>query len=39
MENLTVENVEIGAEELGSPEGKRRNVSKITIVLKKIEKM
>ena len=34
MENLTVENIEIGTEELGS-EGRIRNVSTITIVLKK----
>jgi DNA-binding protein len=34
MQNLTVENVEIGTEELES-EGRMRNVSTITIVLKK----
>ena len=34
MENLIVENVEIGTEELES-EGRMRNVSTITIVLKK----
>ncbi len=34
MENLTVENIEIGTEELES-EGRIRNVSTITIVLKK----
>jgi len=34
MENLVVENVEIGTEELES-EGRMRNVSTITIVLKK----
>lgn len=34
MENLMVENIEIGTEELGS-EGRIRNVSTITIVLKK----
>ena len=35
MKNLTVENIEIGTEELESPEGRMRNVSTITIVLKK----
>ena len=35
MENLIVENVEIGTEELESPEGRPRNVSTIAIVLKK----
>jgi DNA-binding protein len=35
MENLTVENIEIGTEELESLEGRMRNVSTITIVLKK----
>ena len=35
MKNLTVENVEIGTEELESLEGQMRNVSTITIVLKK----
>jgi DNA-binding protein len=35
MQNLTVENVEIGTEELESLEGRMRNVSTITIVLKK----
>ena len=35
MENLTVENVELGTEELESLEGRMRNVSTITIVLKK----
>ncbi len=34
MQNLTIENVEIGTEELES-EGRMRNVSTITIVLKK----
>jgi DNA-binding protein len=34
MENLIIENVEIGTEELES-EGRMRNVSTITIVLKK----
>ena len=34
MENLTVENIEIGTEELES-EGRIRNVSTIAIVLKK----
>jgi DNA-binding protein len=34
MKNLTVENIEIGTEELES-EGRMRNVSTITIVLKK----
>ncbi len=35
MENLTVENIKIGTEELESLEGRMRNVSTITIVLKK----
>ena len=35
MENLTVENIEIGTEELESLEGRMRNVSTMTIVLKK----
>ena len=35
MENLTVEKIEIGTEELESLEGQMRNVSTITIVLKK----
>ena len=35
MENLIAENVEIGTEELESLEGRMRNVSTITIVLKK----
>ncbi len=35
MESLTVENIEIGTEELESSEGRMRNVSTITIVLKK----
>ncbi len=35
MENLIVENVEIGTEKLESSEGGMRNVSTITIVLKK----
>ena len=35
MKNLTVENIEIGTEELESLEGQPRNVSTITIVLKK----
>ena len=35
MQNLTIENVEIGTEELESNEGRMRNVSTITIVLKK----
>ena len=37
MENLTVENIEIGTEELESLEGRMRNVSTITIVLKNSE--
>jgi len=37
MENLVVENVEIGTEELES-EGRIRNVSTITIILKKTVK-
>ena len=35
MEGLTVEKIEIGTEELESIEGQMRNVSTITIVLKK----
>jgi DNA-binding protein len=35
MQNLTVESVEIGTEELESTEGQMRNVSTISIVLKK----
>ena len=35
MENLIVENVEIGTEVLESLDGRPRNVSTITIVLKK----
>ena len=35
MKNLTVENIEIGTEELEFLEGRPRNVSTITIVLKK----
>ena len=35
MQNLTVENIEIGTEELESLEGRMRNVSTISIVLKK----
>jgi len=35
MQNLTVEKVEIGTEELESLEGRMRNVSTITIILKK----
>ena len=35
MKNLTVENIEIGTEELESLEGRMRNVSTMTIVLKK----
>jgi len=35
MENLTVEKIEIGTEELESAEGGTRNVSTITIILKK----
>lgn len=35
MEDLTVEKIEIGTEELESIEGRTRNVSTITIVLKK----
>jgi len=35
MQNLKVENVEIGTEELESLEGRMRNVSTITIILKK----
>ena len=34
MENLTVENIEIGTEELEFLEGRMRNVSTMTIVLK-----
>ena len=35
VESLTVEKIEIGTEELESAEGRMRNVSTITIVLKK----
>ena len=35
MQNLTVESIEIGTEELESLEGRMRNVSTISIVLKK----
>lgn len=35
MEDLKVENIEIGTEELESAEGQKRNVSTITIVLKR----
>ena len=35
MEDLTVENIEIGTEELESAEGGTRNVSTMTIVLKR----
>lgn len=35
LENLIVENIEIGTEELEGHEGQKRNVSTITIVLKK----
>ncbi len=35
MKNLIVQNVEIGTEELESLDGRPRNVSTITIVLKK----
>lgn len=35
MEDLTVEKIEIGTEELESIEGQKRNVSTMTIVLKK----
>jgi DNA-binding protein len=35
MKNLTVENIEIGTEELEGLEGQMRNVSTISIVLKK----
>ncbi len=35
MEDLTVKNIEIGTEELESMEGQKRNVSTITIELKK----
>ena len=35
MEGLTVEKIEIGTEELESAEGGTRNVSTMTIVLKK----
>jgi DNA-binding protein len=35
MDSLTVESVEIGTEELESTEGRMRNVSTISIVLKK----
>ena len=34
MDNLNVENIEIGTEELEGHEGQKRNVSTITIVLK-----
>ena len=35
MDNLNVENIEIGTEELEGHEGQKRNVSTITIVLKR----
>lgn len=35
LEDLAVENIEIGTEELESSEGQARNVSTISIVLKK----
>jgi DNA-binding protein len=35
MTDLTVEDIEIGTEELESTEGRMRNVSSITIILKK----
>jgi len=35
MEDLTVEKIEIGTEELESIEGQMRNVSTMTIILKK----
>lgn len=35
LNDLTVENIEIGTEELESAEGQKRNVSTISIVLKK----
>jgi DNA-binding protein len=35
MRDLVVENIEIGTEELESHEGRKRNVSTISIVLKK----
>jgi DNA-binding protein len=35
MENLKVDNIEIGTEELQSAEGQTRNVSTISIVLKR----
>ena len=35
MENLTVENIEIGTEELENLDGQMRNVSSIAITLKK----
>ena len=35
MENLTVEKIEIGSEELESFEGRTKNVSTMTIVIKK----
>lgn len=35
MEDLTVENIEIGTEELESVEGGTRNISTMTIVLKR----
>lgn len=35
LNDLTIENIEIGTEELASTDGRMRNVSTITIVLKK----
>jgi DNA-binding protein Alba len=35
LKDLTVEDIEIGTEELESTDGRMRNVSTITIVLKK----
>ena len=35
LKDLTVEDIEIGTEELASTDGRMRNVSTITIVLKK----
>jgi len=35
LKDLTVEGIEIGSEELASPDGRMRNVSTITIILKK----
>jgi DNA-binding protein Alba len=35
LKDLTVENIEIGTEELKSTDGRMRNVSSITIILKK----